>query len=183
MQHVLLISIATCLFIPSMDGQRYYTKVGRVSFLSAASIEKIEATNSNALVVLDASSGNVECSVLIKGFQFAKALMQEHFNENYMESHEYPKGIFKGTITNMQQINLAKDGIYTANLRGALTLHGVTRPLSATGRISVKGGKIAASTAFEVMVSDYNIKIPKVVRENIAEKIMVTVSTDLLLMN
>ena len=72
--------------------------------------------------MLDAATGRLECSVLIKGFQFEKALMQDHFNENYMESHKFPKGVFKGTITNMQDIHLKKDGTYTVVVKGDLPL-------------------------------------------------------------
>ncbi len=179
-----------CLFITlffisgvvGLFGQKYYSKVGQVVFTSDASLEKIEGKNTNGLVVLDAANSRLECSVLIKGFQFEKALMQDHFNENYMESHIFPKGVFKGTITNMQDINLKKDGTYTAVVKGDITLHGVTKPFSPTGKLIVKGGKITASSAFELMVADFNIKIPKVVRENIAEKVKVTIQADLLMM-
>ncbi len=177
--------ITTLLFISGvvgLFGQKYYSKVGQVVFTSDASLEKIEGKNTNGLVVLDAANGRLECSVLIKGFQFEKALMQDHFNENYMESHKFPKGVFKGTITNMQDILLKKDGIYTAMVKGDLTLHGVTKPFSPTAKVVVKGGKITASSSFELMVADFNIQVPKVVRENIAEKVKVTIQADLLVM-
>lgn len=168
--------------IVGLAGQKYYSKVGQVMFSSDAPLEKIEAKNTNGLIVLDAANGRLECSVLIKGFQFEKALMQDHFNENYMESHKFPKGVFKGTITNMQDINFKKDGTYTTMVKGDLTLHGVTKPFSPACRVIVKGGKITASSSFEIMVADFNIEIPKVVRENIAEKVKVTILADLLVM-
>jgi hypothetical protein len=169
--------------VQTLSAQRYYTKTGRITFTSQAPLEKIESSNNNSLIVLDAATGKLECSVLIKGFQFTKALMQEHFNENYMESHKYPKGLFKGTVTNMKDIRLDKDGVYTANLKGDLTLHGVTKPLTTSGKITVKGGNVAATTSFEVVVADFNIEIPKVVKDNIAEKVKVAVSADLQLMD
>ena len=168
--------------VVGLFGQKYYSKVGQVVFTSDASLEKIEGKNTNGLVVLDAATGRLECSVLIKGFQFEKALMQDHFNENYMESHKFPKGVFKGTITNMQDIHLKKDGTYTAVVKGELTLHGITKPFSPSGKVIVKEGKITASSSFEIMVSDFNIEIPKVVRDNIAEKVKVTIQADLLVM-
>ncbi len=183
MKQYILLALATSFFIPLMSGQKYYSKVGRLSFTSDAPIEKIEATNTNGLVVIDAASGQIECSVLIKGFQFEKALMQEHFNENYMESHKYPKGLFKGTIANMKEINLTKEGTYTAKVNGNLTLHGVTKTISIPGQVIVKGGKITVSATFEILVADYNIVIPKVVRENIAEKVKININADLLPMN
>lgn len=177
------LATAFCLSgIASLFGQKYYSKVGQVVFTSDAPLEKIEGRNSNGLIVLDAANGRIECSVLIKGFQFEKALMQDHFNENYMESHKFPKGVFKGTITNMQDIHLKKDGTYTAVIKGDLTLHGITKPFSPTGKVVVKGGKITASSTFEILVADFNIEIPKVVRENIAEKVKVTIQADLLVM-
>ncbi len=168
--------------VVGLFGQKYYSKVGQVVFTSDASLEKIEGKNTNGLVVLDAATGRLECSVLIKGFQFEKALMQDHFNENYMESHKFPKGVFKGTITNMQDIHLKKDGAYTVVVKGDLTLHGVTKPFSPTGKVIVKGGKITASSSFEIMVEDFDIEIPKVVKENIAEKVKVIIQADLLVM-
>ena len=164
----------------TLAGQKYYSKVGRIHFLSEAPLEKIEASNNSAYVVLDAKTGVFEWSVLIKGFQFAKDLMQTHFNENYMESHTYPKGLFKGNITNMNEIKLSQDGSYKANVKGELTLHGVTKPLTTSGLITVKGGKITASSTFEVVVAEYNIEIPKVVKDNIAKTVKVTVGADLL---
>jgi polyisoprenoid-binding protein YceI len=163
----------------SITGQKYYSKVGRIHFLSEAPLEKIEATNHNALVIFDASTGKLECSVLIKGFQFEKALMQDHFNENYMESHKYPKGIFKGSVLNMDEVNLNKDGTFPVNVKGDLTLHGVTNPFILVGQIVVKAGKISASSAFDILLDDYNIQIPKVVKENVSKTVKVTVAADL----
>lgn len=173
------IAVFLFVWIPTGISQKYYTKSGRVTFISQAPLEKIESTNQNAYVVLDAATGQVECSVLIKGFQFEKSLMQQHFNENYLESHKYPKGIFKGQVSNMQDINLTKDGSYKAMVKGNLTLHGVTKPLNAMTMITVKGGNVATTTSFEVVVSDFSIDIPKVVADNIAEKVKVTLSADL----
>ncbi len=182
MKQIFLMGMLILGIMPALSGQKYYSKVARVSFSSDASLEKIEATNSNGLIVLDAATDRLECSVLIKGFQFSKGLMQEHFNENYMESHLYPKGIFKGSITNMQDIAFSKDGSYTASIKGELTLHGVTKPIVTSGKVNVKDGKISVAGSFDLLVADYNIKVPKVVRENIAEKVKVTLKADLLVM-
>lgn len=170
-----------CLLLnaSSAFGQKYFSKTGRVNFISNAPLEKIQAHNNNAYIILDAGSGSIECSVLIKGFQFEKALMQDHFNENYMESHEFPKGIFKGTIDNMAAINLAKDGEYPISVKGNMTLHGITRPFNATGKMSVKNGMISAQSAFDIVVADFDIQVPKVVRDNVAKNVKVTVAADL----
>jgi polyisoprenoid-binding protein YceI len=134
-------------------------------------------------VVLDATTGVLECSVLMQGFHFEKALMQDHFNENYMESHKYPKGIFKGSVTNIQEVNLQKDGDYPVKVQGNITLHNVTHPFTAAGHILVKGGMISAISAFDLSISDYDISIPKVVKDNISKIVKVTVSADLQKLN
>lgn len=165
--------------VTGLCAQQYYSKTARVVFVSQAPLEKIEASNSNAFLVFDAATGNIELSVLIKGFQFSKALMQDHFNENYMESHKYPKGIFKGRIQNGKDYNLQKDGDYTVSVSGTLTLHGVSKPMTTNGQITVKGGQIAVRSVFDLTVADYHIDIPKVVRDNIARTVNVRVNADL----
>ena len=162
-----------------MSAQEYYSKTGSIHFLSVAPMEKIEAKNGNAFVVFDPASGKMEWSVLIKGFKFEKALMQEHFNENYMESDKFPKGIFKGKIVNMSGVNCTQDGVYNVNVTGDLTLHGVTKPINVPGKIIVKNGIVNASSTFDVTIADYGITVPKVVRENIAKTVKVTVNADL----
>lgn len=161
----------------SAYGQKYFTKTGSVHFLSEAPLEKIEASNDNAYVVIDAASGQIEWSVLIKGFKFAKALMQQHFNENYMDSDQYPKANYKGTIE--KGINLTKDGTYDVQTSGNITIHGITRPLSTSGRIVINNGKVNASSSFNLTIADYNINVPKVVRDNIAKTVKVTVNAEL----
>lgn len=178
MKNILLILIFASLSAGA-SAQKYYSKTGHISFLSKAPLETIEATNQNAYVVLDAATGKFEWSVLIKGFQFEKALMQEHFNENYLESNKYPKALFKGQIHNMQGIDLTKDGSYEVEAGGDMTIHGVTKPFRALGKVNVKGGKIHVTSAFDVAVADYNISIPGVVRDNIAKTVKVTVKADL----
>lgn len=159
--------------------QQYYSKTGKITFTSKAPLEVIEATNTNANIVLDVSDGTVEGAVLIQGFQFKKALMQQHFNENYLESHKYPKATFKGNLANYKSINLEKDGTYKADVKGSLTMHGVTRPFATTGTVTVAGGKINVVSTFDLTVADYQIEIPKVVQDNISKTVNVRLSADL----
>lgn len=159
-------------------GQKYFSKTGKISFHSDAPLEKIEAHNSTASTVLDATTGNIEWAVLIQGFKFDKALMQEHFNENYMESTTYPKAKFKGKIENISSVNFKKDGDYNVNVSGQLEIHGVTKPVSTTGVISVKGGALSAKSKFSVALADYEIEIPKVVADNIAKNVDINVQAD-----
>lgn len=171
---LLLMAVGTAGF-----AQKFMTRTGRVSFFSATSMENIQAINNEVAAALDAKSGDIQMIVPIKSFKFEKALMQEHFNENYMESDKFPKAEFKGRITNMSTVNLAKDGSYNVVATGKMTMHGVTRDVSAPGVITVKGGVPAAEASFNVRCADYGIKIPSVVSSKIAEQIKVTVMAPL----
>ena len=170
-------AFALLIAIPARS-QQYFTREGKVAFFSETPMENIEAFNSKASSVWDAGSGQVEFAVLIKAFQFEKALMQEHFNENYMESSEFPKAAFKGKMVPDGKIDLKKDGTYAVTAKGDLTIHGVTRQVEAPGTIVVKDGAVSARSVFEVAPDDYGIAIPAVVRENIAKSIRIEVEVD-----
>ena len=178
MKKLVLICLATVMAFTSIQAQKYFTREGKITFHSDAPVEKIEATNNSGTSVIDLESSRMEFAVLIKAFQFEKALMQEHFNENYMESSKYPKATFKGKIANMGAINFSKDGTYEANITGDLTIHGVTKPIETKGQFEVKGGKISGHSTFVVAVADYNIEIPNVVKDNIAKEVKIEVDCD-----
>ena len=181
---IVIMSLIFCVGLATIaSGQKYYSKTGHVEFLSEAPIETIKSTNDNGYVVLDATTGYFEFSVLIKGFKFQKALMQQHFNENYLESDQFPKAISKGTILNFSTINLNVDKTYDANISGQLTIHGVTKPFKCLAKMIVKGKTISALTTFDIVIADYGIQIPSVVRDNISDIVKVTVSADLIPMN
>ena len=167
----------------TLSAQKYYTKSGQISFHSDTPMEKIEAHNYKAVSVLDAATGAMEFSVLIKGFQFEKALMQEHFNENYMESNEFPKSIFKGKVTDLSGVDIDVDGEYPVNVIGELTIHGVTQSVETKGTMTVSGGALSASSSFEVAVADYGIEIPAVVADNIAKIVRIDVTLDYQVLN
>ena len=164
------------LFFTSVGfGQKYVSKNGHVKFFSAAPTENIEANNNQVNAALDLSNGNLVFKVLIKSFEFEKALMQEHFNENYMESDKFPNSTFSGKVSNLQDIDFSKDGEYKAKVKGSLTMHGVTKEVEHEGSFKVEGSSVKCHAIFPVKVGDYNIKIPKTVVDNIAETIEVTV--------
>jgi polyisoprenoid-binding protein YceI len=164
-------------------GQKYFSKTGKISFYSEASLEKIEAHNTSASTVIDASTGTLEWGVLIQGFKFEKALMQDHFNENYMESSVYPKAKFKGKIDNLSAVNFKKDGQYPVNVSGQLEMHGVIKQVAVPATITIKGGAVSARSKFSVLLADYKIEIPKLVADKISEKVTIEVSADYQLMN
>lgn len=159
--------------------QKFYTKTGKVNFYSKAPLEEIEAKNKTAMAVLDSKSGAVQFAVQMKGFEFQKQLMQQHFNENYVESNKYPQAEFKGTITNNADIKYSKNGTYTAKVKGKLTIHGVTKDVESIGTIKINGRKIDALSTFNVLISDYNIKIPAIVKDKVSDNIKITVDCDL----
>jgi len=158
---------------------KYFTKSGSINFLSKGAIETIQANHRSVTCVLDSKTGAVQFAVLMKGFEFKKALMQEHFNENYVESDKYPKAEFRGQITNNGEIAYTKDGVYNAHVKGKLTLHGVTKEVEADGKITVKGGKLLANSDFTILMSDYNISIPKLVKENMSNTVTISVNCTL----
>ena len=172
----IILCILVLASIGSVQAQdKYFTKSGKISFFSKSSLENIEAHNKSITCVLDTKSGALQFAVLMKGFEFEKALMQEHFNENYVESHKFPKAEFKGTVVNNNEIDYSKDGTYKAKVKGKLTLHGETKDVETNGTITVKGGKIDADASFNVLLADYNITIPSVVKDNISKSINITV--------
>ena len=175
----ILFSLAVLAFtLGTADAQKYFTRSGKISFYSDAPMEKIEGKNNSATSVIDTESGKMEFAVLIKGFQFDKSLMQDHFNENYMESSKYPKAVFKGEITNLDEVNFKQDGEYVANINGELTIHGVTQPKEVAGTFIVKNGQIKGASTFEIAIADYQIEVPGLVRDNIAKNVSIKVEMD-----
>lgn len=178
-----IIIVVLLLSTQLVIGQKYFSKTGKISFHSEASLEKIEATNSSASTVIDVTTGSIEWAVLIQGFKFEKALMQEHFNENYMESVTYPKAKFKGKIDNPKSINFSKDGVYNVMVNGQLEMHGVSKPVTAEGTITIKGAIITARSNLTVQLSDYGIEIPKLVADNISKSVDINIIADYQPMN
>ena len=162
----------------TLSAQKYFTKAGEIVFHSDAPLEKIEATNGTVTAVLDAETGRLQFAALIKAFRFEKALMQEHFNENYMESSKFPKATFSGEITD-GKVDWTTPGSYDVTVAGELTIHGETKTVSAPATIVVREGGMDAISTFTVAVADYGIEIPKVVAENIAKNVEIRVKVAL----
>lgn len=156
--------------------ERFATRNGHIHFFSSTAVENIEADNRKVTSVFDATTGAIQFEALIRAFEFEKALMQEHFNENYMESGTYPKASFKGKLTGVATSELTKPGTYPVSVTGDLTIHGVTKPITTTANVTVGAdGSVKANGVFEVKPEDHGITIPGVVRKNIADRIKVTV--------
>jgi hypothetical protein len=156
-------------------GQDIYTcKTANVNIYSSAPIEDIEATASNGVSVFNAGTGELDFSVPIRGFHFPKALMQEHFNENYMESDKYPQATFKGKI--QEHPDLSKDGTYPVTATGDFQVHGVTQTRTITGNLKVSNNVVTMTSEFMVKCADHHIEIPQIVFHHIAESIRIRVS-------
>jgi hypothetical protein len=152
------------------------TKNGYIGFYSHTAMEDIKADNNQVVGALDISTGEMVFQALIKSFHFDRALMEEHFNENYMESDKFPKSIFKGKITNLSSVDFSKSGIYDVTVEGDLTIHDVTNKINTKGTIEIISGGINANSKFKIVPEDYKITIPGVVRDKIDKTLEVTVA-------
>jgi len=156
----------------------FLTRSGNIEFFSTTPVEDIRAINKQVTCVLNIETGEVAFQVPIRGFMFKNALMQEHFNENYMESDQFPKAVFRGKIDNWSNDTIA-DTALGVSLSGSLTIHGVTRDIRESGQIWQEGALIKGTSVFDIRVADYGIDIPRVVRNNIAKTVSVDVSVQM----
>jgi polyisoprenoid-binding protein YceI len=163
----LLILIAVFLTYSTAFSQKYFTRSANINFRSVMPLEDINATSNQATAVFDSETGEMAWAVLAKSFQFKKALMQEHFNENYVESDKYPKATFKGKIVDYTPAKIKNN--QEVEVEGEMSLHGVTKPFKSKGTIKVVGGDLVFSSAFIMKPEDYNITIPQLVRDKIAK--------------
>ena len=162
-------------FSTNQAGQDIYVcKNAVVSIYSKAPIEDIEAKTDKGTSVLNTATCEFAFSVPIRSLKFDKALMQEHFNENYMESDKYPQASFKGKLTQVPDVT--KDGVYPVTASGVFEAHGVKQTRSIPGKLTVSGGAISLSSEFMVACKDHKIEIPTLVFHNIAETIKVQVA-------
>lgn len=175
----ILIVAFLILFGNMAQAQKYFTKTGTITFFSEAPLENIQAINKKVNCVLNSKTGAMEFAVLMKAFEFKKALMQEHFNENYVESDKYPKSVFKGKIENLSAINFSKDFTYDVVISGDLTIHGETRNVKTKGAFTMSGGKIKGNATFTILLSDYKIAIPSAVKEKVSNEVKIVIDINL----
>ena len=160
----------------AVNAQKYMTKNGYIGFFSHTPMEDIKGDNNQVAGVLDISTGDMVFQALVKSFHFDRALMEEHFNENYMESDKFPKSSFKGKITNLSSVNFSKNGTYDVSVEGDLTIRDVTNKISTKGTMEIITGGINANSKFNIVPEDCKINIPGVVREKINKNLEVTVT-------
>ena len=162
-----------------LSAQKYFTRSGVTEFeASEKAFEPVEAINNTTTVILDTTNGLIVSQVFIAGFQFKNALMQEHFNENYMETHQYPKATFKGNLINFSLENLnANEGF---ELRGTLSVRGIEKIIETTLNVKEVNNRIYVSGMFFVSPQDFQIKIPSIVKDKIAKQIQININYELI---
>ena len=155
-----------------VNAQRFTAKNGEINFFSETPIEDISAVNNKVSAVFDASTNDLVFQLNITDFKFPIALMQEHFNENYLESDLYPKSKFIGRVVNIMDEQ--------ATVSGDLTIHGITNSIKVVGSFIKSTNSVLINTQFIIKLKDYNIKIPKIVMYKIAEEIEVKLNIELI---
>lgn len=157
--------------VTDLNGKIHLTHTASIRFLSHGSSENIEASNHSVACSFNEKTGQLRLSGLIKGFQFENEMMQEHFNDkDYMNSEAFPKTNFSGNIQNLQAGNFTKDGKYPVTAAGRLTIHGVTKNITAPGIIIVAGNKLTLQSTFTIKRADFGINT-----DEIAEELEITV--------
>lgn len=181
MKKIFFLLTATFISAAAANAQKYFTRTGKISFdaTSSSSPEKIEGINRTVTCVTDLKTGVLQLSALMKGFEFERALMEEHFNENYVESSKFPKAEFKGKIKDADEKDLTKDGTYKVKVKGDLTLHGETKEVETEATLVVQGGKITATADFSVKLSDFKVTIPGLVADKVSKTAKIAVSCSL----
>lgn len=180
MKKTIFIFALAMIFAPQfqlMAQSKWETRTGKVTFKSKTPIEEFSSTNHQAASILkvDGDKKTLAFQVIMRSFKFEKALMEEHFNEKYVHSEKYPSAKFVGEIE--KNVNFSKPGIYKGiNIKGNLSLHGVTKPLTILAGIEVKENReIKGISTFAIIPEDYNITVPRLVSDKISKNIFVTV--------
>lgn len=156
MKRIIALVVFAAIACTQVNAQKVFaTRNGQITFTSPTD-DDVKAVN-NEVTSRVSDNGQVTFSLLMKGFKFKLAEMQEHFNDQYAESAKFPRADFKGTITNLKDVNFGKDGTYKATVKGDLTMHGVTRNITVNGTISIKGGKPSIVASFVIKMADFKI--------------------------
>lgn len=172
MKNIIFIFLFTISGTVSSQG-KFITKKGIISFeASVPSFEEVKAKNTTVTAILNTDNGEIAALALVKGFRFKNALMEEHFNENYIESDDYPKATFKGILVDFDRESLQKEYI----IKGKLSLHGKSKEIQTKGILTKDGNTISISSTFIMKPEDFDIKIPSIVSKKIADNISVSLN-------
>ena len=176
MRKVIVISGLVFLTVSSLFAQKYICKDGNVRLLSKTAMLTIDGKNNKASSILDSKTGDLVVQLQVRGFKFPEALLEEHFNENYMQSGTFPKADFKGKIANIATVNFAKDGEYPIEIVGKLTIHGESRDIKEKGKVTIKDGKVAGESALTISLANYKVKIEESYKDRIDDKVALTMN-------
>ena len=176
MKKTLLIAIV--LLSQTIAAQKYFTRTGSTDFkASVEAFEAVEAKNNSTTVILKTDTGDIAAQLFITAFKFKVALMQEHFNENYMDSDEYPKAIFRGKLAGFSMDSLSEEKEFP--LKGTLTIRGIKKEIETVAKVTCNDDKIKLTANFSVQPQEFDIKIPSIVRKKIADKINISLNYEL----
>jgi polyisoprenoid-binding protein YceI len=172
---VMLVFAATAIF-----AQKKTTTSAIISFDATTTLDALpKADNKTAVAAIDIKTGSVQFEAAVKNFAFSNPMMQGHFNNGtWMDSDKFPKSTFNGTITNLASVNFEKNGTYTADVDGTLTIHGVEQKIKTTATITVKDGAISTSSEFSVKLEDYNVNGPAVGAGKVSKEPKITVTAE-----
>lgn len=166
-----LITLAFICLVWSANAQLFTTQTGEISFFSKTPMEDIDAVNKQVGSIINSATNEVAVQMRVTNFIFPNKLMQEHFNENYLETDKYPNATFKGKIK--ETVDLKVAGTYAVTASGTATIHGVSRPVELKGTLVSTGKTLALTCIFDIHLDEYKIDIPKIVFKKIAEVIKV----------
>ena len=175
---VSVVAIGLMAFTPIAD--KLVSSKSHVKFYSHTAVEDIEANNYKTVSTIDPSTGVVVFSVPMQSFEFEKSLMQKHFNSpKFLDTKANPKAKLKGTISNLDDIDFSKDGSYTANVKGDMTINGKTNAIEEKASITIKDGKTSLKSTFNLLLADYEVAFEKgKPSNNIAKEVEVTIHTE-----
>lgn len=162
----------------NLNAQKYITKEGSIEIFSQTPIFTIEGINKKVASILNLENGDLVATTLIRSFKFHEALVEDHFNENYLESEKFPKASFKGKITNFKDVDIKKNGDYKVTIKGELTIHGTTNPIEEQGIITIKDGKISGKSIFNVSLAKYKVRVEESYKDAIKDEIKLDVHFD-----
>jgi polyisoprenoid-binding protein YceI len=177
MKKIISVCFLTCFIAATAFSQNYITRNGNIAIYSHTPLEDVKAQNNEVASVLNGATGDLEFKLAVKSFHFEKTAMEDHFNnDDYMASGKYPKAGFKGKITNISSADLTKDGKYNVTASGDLTIRDVTKPVTATGTLTVSNGKVTLASTFTIKRKEYNVIGESFVQKKISEDIQITVN-------
>ena len=181
MKKIAVLIAVTFLYCGVSKSQIFIGKESVANFFSKTAMEDIDGKNNAGQYVLNSATGDIQVKLTQKGFKFKSGLMEEHYNENFIESNKYPYAVFKGKIN--EKIDYSKDGENKVTVKGTMEMHGVTQNITVDGNVTVKGKEVIIDAKFKIKLSDYNIKDPTLIGTKIAEVVDVTVKSNLEMYN